>query len=205
MGRRRTAAALPASMSSAHWRLRSAERRRRRDERASDSARGQRRAGRSDRRAEATARGFPARTTSGSSACMWAASTASAGRARCFSTGESARSCIAFAVEVDGSSITTVEGLAPDGQLNPLQQAFLEQHGLQCGYCTPGMLLRATEFLRENPAPTASRGSRGDREQPVPLHRLPVHRRRAARRRRSAAGGARRGDPTRRRRRARMS
>ena len=68
--------------------------------------------------------------------------------------GRSARSCIAFAVEVDGSSITTVEGLAPHGRLNPLQEAFLENHGLQCGYCTPGMLLRATEFLRENPAPT---------------------------------------------------
>jgi carbon-monoxide dehydrogenase small subunit len=68
--------------------------------------------------------------------------------------GRSARSCIAFAVDVDGSSITTVEGLAPDGRLNPLQEAFLENHGLQCGYCTPGMLLRATEFLQENPAPT---------------------------------------------------
>jgi carbon-monoxide dehydrogenase small subunit len=68
--------------------------------------------------------------------------------------GRTARSCIAFAVEVDGASITTVEGLAPDGQLNPVQEAFLENHGLQCGYCTPGMLLRATEFLEENPAPT---------------------------------------------------
>ena len=68
--------------------------------------------------------------------------------------GRSVRSCIAFAVDVDGSSITTVEGLAPHGRLNPLQEAFLDQHGLQCGYCTPGMLLRATEFLRENPAPT---------------------------------------------------
>ncbi len=68
--------------------------------------------------------------------------------------GRSARSCIALAVEVDGSSITTVEGLSSGGELGPLQQAFLEQHGLQCGYCTPGMLLRATEFLRENPAPS---------------------------------------------------
>jgi carbon-monoxide dehydrogenase small subunit len=68
--------------------------------------------------------------------------------------GRTARSCIAFAVDVDGASITTVEGLAPDGQLSHLQEAFLENHGLQCGYCTPGMLLRATEFLKENPAPT---------------------------------------------------
>ena len=68
--------------------------------------------------------------------------------------GRSVRSCITFAVEVDGSSIETVEGLAPQGHLSPLQEAFREQHGLQCGYCTPGMLMRATEFLRENPAPT---------------------------------------------------
>jgi carbon-monoxide dehydrogenase small subunit len=68
--------------------------------------------------------------------------------------GRSVRSCITFAVEVEGSSIETVEGLAPQGRLNPLQEAFREQHGLQCGYCTPGMLMRATEFLRENPAPT---------------------------------------------------
>jgi carbon-monoxide dehydrogenase small subunit len=68
--------------------------------------------------------------------------------------GRSVRSCITFAVEVDGSSIETVEGLAPQGRLSPLQEAFREQHGLQCGYCTPGMLMRATEFLRENPAPT---------------------------------------------------
>jgi aerobic carbon-monoxide dehydrogenase small subunit len=68
--------------------------------------------------------------------------------------GRSVRSCITFAVEVDGSSIETVEGLAPQGRLSPLQEAFRDQHGLQCGYCTPGMLMRATEFLRENPAPT---------------------------------------------------
>jgi carbon-monoxide dehydrogenase small subunit len=68
--------------------------------------------------------------------------------------GHSVRSCIAFAADVDGSSITTVEGLAPSGHLTPIQEAFLEQHGLQCGYCTPGMLLRATEFLRDNPSPT---------------------------------------------------
>jgi carbon-monoxide dehydrogenase small subunit len=68
--------------------------------------------------------------------------------------GRSVRSCITFAVEVDGSSIETVEGLATQGRLSPLQEAFREQHGLQCGYCTPGMLMRATEFLRENPAPT---------------------------------------------------
>jgi carbon-monoxide dehydrogenase small subunit len=68
--------------------------------------------------------------------------------------GRTVRSCISFAVQANGSEITTVEGLAPDGKLDPVQQAFWEQQGLQCGFCTPGMLLRVHEFLRENPSPT---------------------------------------------------
>jgi carbon-monoxide dehydrogenase small subunit len=68
--------------------------------------------------------------------------------------GEAARSCIMLAVQADGASITTVEGLAGDGPLHPLQQAFHEHHGLQCGFCTPGMLLAALDFLRVNPEPT---------------------------------------------------
>jgi carbon-monoxide dehydrogenase small subunit len=68
--------------------------------------------------------------------------------------GRTARSCISFAVQVNGSEITTVEGLAPNGRLDPVQRSFWEQHGLQCGFCTPGMLLRVHEFLRENPSPT---------------------------------------------------
>jgi carbon-monoxide dehydrogenase small subunit len=68
--------------------------------------------------------------------------------------GRTARSCISFAVQANGSEITTVESLAPDGKLDPVQQAFWEQHGVQCGFCTPGMLLRVHEFLRENPSPT---------------------------------------------------
>jgi aerobic carbon-monoxide dehydrogenase small subunit len=65
------------------------------------------------------------------------------------------RSCILFAVQVDGHEITTVEGLAPgDGQLHPLQEAFRETHGLQCGYCTPGFLMTLIPFLQENPQPT---------------------------------------------------
>jgi carbon-monoxide dehydrogenase small subunit len=68
--------------------------------------------------------------------------------------GRSARSCLMFAVQANGCEITTVEGLAPDGRLNTLQQAFVDNHGLQCGFCTPGMLITLTELLRDNPQPT---------------------------------------------------
>ena len=68
--------------------------------------------------------------------------------------GESIRSCITFAVQADGQAITTVEGLVGNGDMHPLQEAFWEKQGLQCGYCTPGMLLRAHEILTENPDPT---------------------------------------------------
>jgi carbon-monoxide dehydrogenase small subunit len=68
--------------------------------------------------------------------------------------GEAARSCLMLAVQADGAEILTVEGLARDGQLHPLQEAFWEHHGLQCGFCTPGMLLTAYDFLKENPSPT---------------------------------------------------
>src|ERR1700751_5563225 len=64
--------------------------------------------------------------------------------------GEAARSCIMLAVQADGSEIVTVEGLARDGMLHPLQQAFHEHHGLQCGFCTPGMLIAAMDFLQTN-------------------------------------------------------
>ena len=68
--------------------------------------------------------------------------------------GETVRSCLMLAVQADGATITTVEGLAADGQLNPLQQAFRQAQGLQCGFCTPGMLMLASELLRENPSPS---------------------------------------------------
>jgi len=67
--------------------------------------------------------------------------------------GETIRSCITFAVQADGQEITTVASLA-NGEMHPLQEAFWEKQGLQCGYCTPGMLLRASEILAENPDPT---------------------------------------------------
>jgi len=68
--------------------------------------------------------------------------------------GRSTRSCLMFAVQVNGCEVTTVEGLAPDGKLSPLQQAFIDNHGLQCGFCTPGMLMTLTELLREKPQPS---------------------------------------------------
>ena len=69
--------------------------------------------------------------------------------------GESARSCLMFAIQADGHSITTVEGLAPSSdQLHPIQQAFWEAHGLQCGYCTPGILMTLVPFLKQTPNPT---------------------------------------------------
>jgi aerobic-type carbon monoxide dehydrogenase small subunit (CoxS/CutS family) len=64
------------------------------------------------------------------------------------------KSCMMLAVQADGATIETVEGLAEDGRLTPLQQAFSEHHALQCGYCTPGMLMSATALLRENPSPS---------------------------------------------------
>jgi aerobic carbon-monoxide dehydrogenase small subunit len=68
--------------------------------------------------------------------------------------GVSLRSCTCLAVQADGRSVTTIEGLAPAGALHPLQQGFWNKHGLQCGYCTPGMILAAHELLRANPTPT---------------------------------------------------
>jgi aerobic carbon-monoxide dehydrogenase small subunit len=68
--------------------------------------------------------------------------------------GEPVRSCLTFAVTADGHEITTVEGLASGGGLSPVQRAFTECHGLQCGFCTPGFLCTVTAFLRENRAPT---------------------------------------------------
>jgi carbon-monoxide dehydrogenase small subunit len=67
--------------------------------------------------------------------------------------GASARSCLMLAVQCDGEEVATVEALARDGALNPLQQAFQDHHGLQCGFCTPGMLMTLTEFLRDHPDP----------------------------------------------------
>jgi len=68
--------------------------------------------------------------------------------------GQAVRSCLVLAVQADGADIRTVEGLATDGELTPVQQAFIDNHGLQCGFCTPGFIVSVTAFLETNPDPT---------------------------------------------------
>jgi aerobic carbon-monoxide dehydrogenase small subunit len=68
--------------------------------------------------------------------------------------GRSVKSCTVFAVQADGSAVTTIEGLAKNGALHPLQEAFWEEHGLQCGYCTPGMIMSAVNLLEQNRQPS---------------------------------------------------
>jgi carbon-monoxide dehydrogenase small subunit len=68
--------------------------------------------------------------------------------------GEAVKSCTVFAVQANGANVTTIEGLAKDGQLHPVQSGFWEEHGLQCGFCTPGMIMTAVELLKRNPNPT---------------------------------------------------
>ena len=67
--------------------------------------------------------------------------------------GRTVRACLMFAVQADGAELMTVEGMAKDGELHPIQQAFADQHGLQCGFCTPGMLITVYEFLQRNEKP----------------------------------------------------
>ena len=75
--------------------------------------------------------------------------------------GEAVKSCLMLAVQADGHELTTVEGLAQGGELTQLQKSFNEKHALQCGYCTPGILMNMTEFLKDNPNPTEEEVRRG--------------------------------------------
>jgi len=68
--------------------------------------------------------------------------------------GKAVKSCTMFAVQADGAEVTTIEGLAKDGKLHPVQEGFWECHGLQCGYCTPGMIMAGVQLLERNPKPT---------------------------------------------------
>jgi aerobic carbon-monoxide dehydrogenase small subunit len=70
--------------------------------------------------------------------------------------GQSVKSCTLFAVQADGADVLTIEGLAKDGQYHPVQEGFWEKHGLQCGYCTPGMIMSAVSLLERNPNPSES-------------------------------------------------
>ena len=80
--------------------------------------------------------------------------TSSCGACTVLLDGESVKSCTLLAVQADGHDVTTIEGLADGGALHPVQQAFHEQHALQCGYCTSGMVMAVVSFLQENPSPT---------------------------------------------------
>ncbi len=91
---------------------------------------------------------------------------------------EPIRSCLVFAVQAHGHSVTTVEGLGDIDQLHPVQEAFRQAHGVQCGFCTPGILTTVVAFLAENSRPERGRDPRGAFRKPVPLHWLPAHRRR---------------------------
>ncbi len=80
--------------------------------------------------------------------------TSSCGACTVLLDGESVKSCTMFAAQADGATVKTIEGLATEGTLHPVQQAFHEHHGLQCGFCTAGMVMAAVSFLEENPDPT---------------------------------------------------
>jgi carbon-monoxide dehydrogenase small subunit len=80
--------------------------------------------------------------------------TSSCGACTVHLNGEAVKSCTVLAVQADGAEVTTIEGMAADGELHPMQEAFRQCHGLQCGYCTPGMVMAATSLLDENPDPT---------------------------------------------------
>jgi len=80
--------------------------------------------------------------------------TSSCGSCTVLLDGESVKSCTLLAAQADGREVTTIEGLATDGELHPIQDAFRRSHGLQCGFCTPGMVMAAASYLQENPSPT---------------------------------------------------
>jgi len=80
--------------------------------------------------------------------------TTSCGACTILLNGKSVKSCTVLAVQANGKSITTIEGVSTEGAMNPLQEGFKENHGLHCGFCTPGMIMRATELLASNPDPT---------------------------------------------------
>jgi carbon-monoxide dehydrogenase small subunit len=80
--------------------------------------------------------------------------TTSCGACTVLLDGESVKSCTVLAAQADGGSVTTLEGLAADGQMHAVQEAFHQEHGLQCGFCTPGMVMAIVSLLKENPSPT---------------------------------------------------
>jgi aerobic carbon-monoxide dehydrogenase small subunit len=75
--------------------------------------------------------------------------------------GEAVKSCTVLAVQADGAEVTTIEGLAPEGELHPIQNGFWEKHGLQCGFCTPGMIMASYQLLKNNPNPSEAEIRKG--------------------------------------------
>ena len=94
------------------------------------------------------------RDTVGLSGTKYGCGIAQCGACTVLIDGRSAKSCTVFAVQADGSEVTTIEGLAVADELHPLQNGFWEEHGLQCGYCTPGMIMSAANLLQDNPSPS---------------------------------------------------
>ena len=80
--------------------------------------------------------------------------TSSCGACTVHLDGEAVKSCTLLAAQADGASVTTIEGISTNGEMHPMQKSFMENHGLQCGYCTPGMVMAAISLLKENPKPT---------------------------------------------------
>ncbi len=87
--------------------------------------------------------------------------TSSCGACTVHVNGESVKACTMLAVQADGESLTTIEGLATNGEMHPMQQSFMDNHGLQCGYCTPGMVMASVSLLAENPHPTEAQVREG--------------------------------------------
>ncbi len=96
------------------------------------------------------------RETLGKTGTVVGCDTSSCGACTVHLDGDSVKSCSVLAVQADGSSVTTIEGLSEDGVLHPMQQAFHDNHGLQCGFCTPGMIMSACALLKDNPDPSES-------------------------------------------------
>jgi Aerobic-type carbon monoxide dehydrogenase, small subunit CoxS/CutS homologs len=102
--------------------------------------------------------------------------TTSCGACTVLLDGESVKSCTVLAAQASGHEITTVEGLASNGEMHPVQRAFHQEHGLQCGFCTPGHGDGHRVAAQGEPAPHRGAGAQRPRRQPVPVHRLPQHR-----------------------------
>ncbi len=106
----------------------------------------------------------------------WGCDTSNCGVCTVLMDGRPVKSCTTLAVMAEGHDIATVEGMEVGGVLDPVQQGFMEEHGLQCGFCTPGMMLTARALLDREPQSDRGRNPGGHLGKPVPLHRVPQYR-----------------------------